>query len=175
MIDERKIEEIVARVLERLGGGPTTAPVRGGGPAVDTRSKANIPRGTNGVYADADSAAKAARKAFEQNEKTSVSTKVKMVAAMHRAVLDNNEKLSQYAVEETGLGRYEDKLAKNRLVAEKTPGPEVLQTVAFTGDHGLMLTERAPYGVILAITPTTNPTGSSSSKPPIKIRPPTRR
>ena len=160
MIDERKIEEIVARVLERLGGGPTTAPVRGGGPVVESpnKAKANIPRGTNGVYADADSAAKAARKAFEQNEKTPVSTKVKMVAAMRKAVLDNNEKLSAYAVEETGLGRYEDKLAKNRLVAEKTPGPEVLQTVAFTGDHGLMLTERAPYGVILAITPTTNPT-----------------
>ena len=159
-IDERKIEEIVARVLERLGGGPTNAPVRGGGPAVpdSPKQKANIPRGTNGVYADADSAAKAARKAFEQNEKTPVATKVKMVAAMRKAVLDNNEKLAQYAVEETGLGRYEDKLAKNRLVAEKTPGPEILQTVAFTGDHGLMLTERAPYGVILAITPTTNPT-----------------
>jgi acyl-CoA reductase-like NAD-dependent aldehyde dehydrogenase len=160
-IDERKIEEIVARVLERLGGGPTTAPVRGGGPAASGdghKQKANVPRGTNGVYGDADSAAKAARKAFEQNEKTPVSTKVKMVAAMRKAVLDNNEKLAQYAVEETGLGRYEDKLAKNRLVAEKTPGPEILQTVAYTGDHGLMLTERAPYGVILAITPTTNPT-----------------
>jgi acyl-CoA reductase-like NAD-dependent aldehyde dehydrogenase len=30
--------------------------------------------------------------------------------------------------------------------------------VAFTGDEGLMLTERAPYGVILAVTPCTNPT-----------------
>ncbi len=158
LLDERKIEEIVARVLERLGGGPTAAPARGVTPVVESRKGANIPRGTNGVYADADAAAKAARKAFEQNEKTPVSTKVKMVAAMRKAVLDNLEKLSQYAVEETGLGRYEDKLSKNRLVAEKTPGPEILQTIAYTGDHGLMLTERAPYGVILAITPTTNPT-----------------
>src|SRR5436190_10248815 len=81
-----------------------------------------------------------------------------IVEAMRKAVLANNEALSQYAVDETGLGRYEDKLSKNRLVAEKTPGPEILQTVAYTGDHGLMLTERAPYGVILAVTPTTNPT-----------------
>ncbi len=158
LLDERKIEEIVTRVLERLGGGPTAAPARGVAPVLESRKGVNIPRGTNGVYADADAAAKAARKAFEQNEKTPVSTKVKMVAAMRKAVLDNLEKLSQYAVEETGLGRYEDKLSKNRLVAEKTPGPEILQTVAYTGDHGLMLTERAPYGVILAITPTTNPT-----------------
>lgn len=159
LLDERRIEEIVTRVLERLGGGPTTAPARAVAPPVEAKKAgANIPRGTNGVYADADAAAKASRKAFEQNERTPVAIKVKMVAAMRKAVLDNLEKLSQYAVEETGLGRYEDKLSKNRLVAEKTPGPEILQTVAYTGDHGLMLTERAPYGVILAITPTTNPT-----------------
>ena len=81
-----------------------------------------------------------------------------MVEAMRRAVLANNEALSRHAVEETGLGRYEDKLAKNKLVAEKTPGCEILRPVAYTGDDGLMLTERAPYGVLLAVTPTTNPT-----------------
>ena len=163
-IDEKKIEEIVSRVLDRLGGsGIAKAPPHGNVPAAaasppSMTRKANIPRGTNGVYGDADSAAKAARRAFEQNEKTPVATRVKMVEAMRKAVLSNNEALSQYAVDETGLGRFEDKVAKNRLVAEKTPGVEILKTVAYTGDHGLMLTERAPYGVILAITPTTNPT-----------------
>jgi aldehyde dehydrogenase len=157
MLDERKIEEIVARVLERLGGGASAPPQRGSVPE-PPRAKSNVPRGTNGVFADAEDAAKAARRAFEQNERTSVATKVKMVEAMRQAVLANNEALARFAVEETGLGRYEDKLAKNRLVAEKTPGPEILKTVAYTGDHGLMLTERAPYGVILAVTPTTNPT-----------------
>ncbi|MGE0867730.1 MAG: aldehyde dehydrogenase family protein [Kofleriaceae bacterium] len=157
MLDERKIEEIVSRVLERLGGTVTAPPVRsasGGEPS----KKTNIPRGSNGVYADADQAAKAARRAFEQNEKTPVATRIKMVEAMRRAVLSNNEQLSRYAVEETGLGRYEDKLAKNRLVAEKTPGVEILRPAAYTGDDGLMLTEHAPYGVLLAVTPTTNPT-----------------
>ena len=158
MLDERKIEEIVARVLERLGGGVSAAPPPRGAAPEPPRPKASVPRGTNGVYADADAAAQAARRAFEQNERTSVATKIKMVEAMRRAVLANNDALSRHAVEETGLGRYEDKLAKNRLVAEKTPGPEILKTVAYTGDHGLMLTERAPYGVILAVTPTTNPT-----------------
>jgi acyl-CoA reductase-like NAD-dependent aldehyde dehydrogenase len=163
-IDERKIEEIVSKVLERLGGGSgngatakaqtlTTAHI----PPSEKR-KANIPRGTNGVYADPDQAAKAARKAFEQNERTAVSTRTKMVEAMRKAVLANNDALSRYAVEETGLGRYEDKLEKNKLVAIKTPGCEVLRPQAYTGDDGLMLTERAPYGVMLAITPTTNPT-----------------
>jgi acyl-CoA reductase-like NAD-dependent aldehyde dehydrogenase len=156
-IDEKKIEEIIARVVERLGGSPTAAP-KPTHSAPEQPRRSNIPRGTNGVYADADQAAKAARKAFEQNERTPVQTRVKMVENMRRAVLSNNDALSRYAVEETGLGRYEDKLAKNKLVAEKTPGTEILRPIAYTGDDGLMLTERAPYGVMLAITPTTNPT-----------------
>ena len=164
MIDERKIEEIVSKVLERLGGGGRPASTADAQRLTTShvpeapKPRANIPRGTNGVYADADAAAKAARKAFEQNERTSVQTRVKMVEAMRKAVLSNNDALSRYAVEETGLGRYEDKLNKNRLVAEKTPGCEILRPQAYTGDDGLMLTERAPYGVMLAITPTTNPT-----------------
>jgi len=159
-IDEKKIEEIIARVVERLGGSPTAAPkpTHSAPNERDQPRRSSIPRGTNGVYADADQAAKAARKAFEQNERTPVQTRVKMVENMRKAVLSNNDALSRYAVEETGLGRYEDKLAKNRLVAEKTPGCEILRPVAYTGDDGLMLTERAPYGVMLAITPTTNPT-----------------
>ncbi|MEO8840133.1 MAG: aldehyde dehydrogenase family protein, partial [Kofleriaceae bacterium] len=113
---------------------------------------------TNGVYADPEAAAKAARKAFEQNERTPLKTRAKMVEAMRKVVLANNDALSRYAVEESGIGRYEDKLEKNKLVAEKTPGLEILRPIAYTGDDGLMLTERAPYGVMLAITPTTNPT-----------------
>src|SRR5439155_2516586 len=112
-IDERKIDEIVARVLERLGGGVASPPARPGAPPPAAPSKAvNLPRGTNGVYADADQAAKAARRAFEQNERTPVATRAKMVEAMRRAVIANNDALSRYAVEETGLGRYEDKLSK---------------------------------------------------------------
>src|SRR6188474_3311565 len=118
-LDERKIEEIVARVLERLGGGAAPAPVRSVTPLEGSKSAPNIPRGTLGIYADADEAAKAARRGFEANERLPVGTRIKMVAAMRQVTLANNEALSRYAVEETGLGRYEDKLSKNRLVADK--------------------------------------------------------
>jgi acyl-CoA reductase-like NAD-dependent aldehyde dehydrogenase len=160
MLDDARIEEIVRRVVERLGAGPSAAPARpaavpdGGG----KKAGPNIPRGTLGVFADADAAVKAARRGFEANERLPVSVRAKMVAAMRQVTLANLEALSRFAVEETGLGRYEDKLNKNRLVADKTPGVEILRPAAYTGDDGLMLTERAPYGVILAVTPTTNPT-----------------
>ena len=60
--------------------------------------------------------------------------------------------------EETKLGRVEEKVAKHQLAALKTPGTEVLETKVWSGDHGISLEERAPYGVIGAVTPVTNPT-----------------
>ena len=75
-------------------------------------------------------------------------------AECHRHV----QKMADDAVTETGLGRVDQKLIKNRLVIDKTPGPEILEPWAQSGDDGLTLEEWAPYGVIGAITPTTNPT-----------------
>jgi len=69
-------------------------------------------------------------------------------------------KLAEMAAEETGLGRADDKEKKNLLVIEKTPGPEDLEPRVWSGDQGLTITEYAPYGVIGAITPTTNPTAT---------------
>lgn len=87
-------------------------------------------------------------------------TRDKMVAAMRKTVLENNEMLSEMAIRETKLGRYEDKIRENILCATKTPGTEDIQPVAKTGDNGLMLLEYAPVGVIGALTPITNPTGT---------------
>lgn len=84
----------------------------------------------------------------------------KLIAAMRKAALDNAEYLAKLANEETGYGIVEDKIAKNILAAEKTPGIEDLTTGAVSGDNGLTLTEMAPYGVIGSITPSTNPSSS---------------
>src|SRR5665811_2244595 len=62
--------------------------------------------------------------------------------------------------QETHIGRVEDKVVKNRLVASKAPGPEDLEVQAVTGDAGMMVTEFAPFGVVAAITPVTNPTST---------------
>ena len=71
---------------------------------------------------------------------------------------ENLDLMSRLAVEETEIGNYEHKVIKNTLAAEKTPGTEDLITEAKTGDDGLTLIEYCPFGVIGAITPTTNPT-----------------
>ena len=70
---------------------------------------------------------------------------------------DNVKLLAELARGETGMGRVEDKIQKNLLVINQTPGIEDLEPHVYTGDHGLTLTEWAPYGVIGAAGPSTNP------------------
>jgi len=41
-------------------------------------------------------------------------------------------------------------------LGQRSPGVEFLETKAFSGDHGVALIERAPFGVIGAITPVTH-------------------
>jgi propionaldehyde dehydrogenase len=84
----------------------------------------------------------------------------KIIEAIRAAALANNEAMSALAVRETKLGRYEDKLRENVLCATRTPGPEDISPQAMSGDAGLMLLEFAPVGVIGALTPITNPTGT---------------
>jgi acyl-CoA reductase-like NAD-dependent aldehyde dehydrogenase len=114
----------------------------------------------SGMYADINSAVYEAQQAFRRLSDTPFHVREQMIAEMRRAALDNAERISRLAVEETGMGRVADKIVKNRLAAEATPGTEDLQPTASTNDYGLMITERAPYGVIGAITPSTNPTES---------------
>lgn len=137
---------------QRYGVGGTVAGTPGRAPAFLKSS------GQKGLFDDLDSATSAARAAFEQWGETPLETREKVIAAMRETTRQNVHELAKRAVEETGLGRYEDKIKKNLLCANKTPGLEILRPAAFSGDHGLALLERAPFGVIGSITPTTNPT-----------------
>jgi len=165
-LDEKRIQQIVDRVVSRLGiTSPPPAQVSPAAvaPAVHRSPTAGpgargFPRGSLGVFPTVDAAAKAARKAFEELEQRPLELRYRVVAAMREVTLRHVRELSEYAVAETGLGRVEDKVRKNTLAAQKTPGPEILQPRAFTGDHGLTLVEWAPFGVIGSITPCTNPT-----------------
>ena len=99
-----------------------------------------------------------ALRAFGEMQERSLDLRHAIVSSMRDAALAHVKELSLMAAEETGLGRADDKIKKNLLVTIKTPGPEMLEPRAKSGDYGLMLMERAPYGVIGSIIPTTNPT-----------------
>ena len=114
----------------------------------------------HGIFPDIDSAVKAATIAQRELIALPLDTRKAMIAAMRRVIAWNNADLSAEAVAETGLGNLADKQSKNSLAAEKTPGVEDIEPLATTDEHGLTLTERAPWGVIGAITPVTNPISS---------------
>jgi acyl-CoA reductase-like NAD-dependent aldehyde dehydrogenase len=170
-MDEARIQEIVDRVVARIGELPETPleavrnpPAGYVSPASPPRAEparrrdADIPRGRRGVFADVDAAVTAARRAHEANEAASLGARRRWVEVMRETARKHVTQLAKFAVDETGYGRADDKLKKNLLCIDKTPGPEFLQPVAFSGDDGLTIMERASYGVIGSITPTTNPT-----------------
>lgn len=113
-----------------------------------------------GIFSDIDSAVKATTVAQKEFSRLPLAKRDEIIEALRKSMLDNAELLAQMAQSETGLGRVEDKTIKNRLVARKTPGTEVLYPTARSGDRGLSLFEPAPFGVIGAITPITNPTST---------------
>lgn len=116
-------------------------------------------RGT-GIFPDIESAIAAAKIAHRELMALTLETRKALIQQMRLTVQEHNELLSRKAHEETGLGCWRDKLLKHRLVSEKTPGVEDLEAVSYSGDHGLTLVERAPYGVIGAIIPVTNPSST---------------
>ncbi|ALB44793.1 MULTISPECIES: aldehyde dehydrogenase family protein [Clostridium] len=113
-----------------------------------------------GIFGTMDAAVEASFVAQKQLLNASMTDKQKYVDTIKATILkkENLELISRMSVEETEIGKYEHKLIKNRVAAEKTPGIEDLTTEAMTGDNGLTLVEYCPFGVIGAITPTTNPT-----------------
>jgi acyl-CoA reductase-like NAD-dependent aldehyde dehydrogenase len=110
-----------------------------------------------GVFPTVAQAYAAAADAFAAYRSVSLERRFAIVDAVRGSLREHLDEISRLAVEETGLGRAADKVRKNRLVTDKTPGPEILRPEAWSGDHGLMITEPAPYGVIGSITPSTNP------------------
>ncbi len=109
------------------------------------------------MFATLDEAVRAARTAFTALSALGLEQRKLIIESMRKSMRAQAESLARLAVDESGLGRFEDKVQKNLLVTNKTPGPEELTPTAITGDHGLMLLEPAPFGVIGAITPVTNP------------------
>ncbi|AGB19701.1 aldehyde dehydrogenase family protein [Thermoanaerobacterium thermosaccharolyticum] len=138
-INDNMISEIIERVLKEV------------------QKKSINDRYQNGIYDRMEDAIEAAYEAQKKLMKMSIEQRERLISAMRKAILDNAKSCAKLSVEETGMGRVDHKYLKLKLVAEKTPGTEVLTTKAYSGDKGLTLVEMAPFGVIGSITPSTNP------------------
>ena len=151
-LTEQDIKKITDEIVRTLTAGL----------AADAPTTVQAPHGGTGRWL-CDTAAEAvanAKAAQEQLADMSLEARGELIAAMRKAAIDNAEPLAKLANEETGYGRVADKIQKNLLVARRTPGIEDLSTFCKTGDHGMMIVEQAPFGVIGSITPSTNPTST---------------
>ena len=161
VLDDARIDAIIHQVMAELRqaeSGPHE-PLPPVGPAPPAAAGPEL-RHADNLFPTVDGATQAARRAFDQLGGLPLALRERMIGGMRRTARENAQVLARLAWEETGMGRLEDKIEKNLLNANKAPGPEVLTPTAWTGDDGMALVEYAPYGVIGAITPSTNPTSS---------------
>ena len=149
-LTDQEIDEIARRVAADISKSSLFAPPAPAGPGA----------GELGIFATVSEAVRAAAAAQPKFVALPLVQRAKIIEAMRATMRENGEMLAKAAHDETGLGRFEDKIVKNRLVTEKTPGLEDLAPGAVSGDHGLTIVEPAPFGVIGAITPVTNPTST---------------
>ncbi len=138
-IDAKEIERIVRSVLKESAHS----------------SEKTSGKLSHGLFASLDDAVAEADKARRQVRK--ISERIKIIDAMRQAGHQHAKELAELAVEETGMGRVDDKTVKNSAQALHTPGVECLSARVLSGDNGLTLIENAPWGVIASVTPSTNP------------------
>ena len=137
-LNEKMVQDIVQEVMAKM-------------------QIAEAPAGKHGIFKDMNEAIEAAKKADEVVRRMPMDQREKIITAIRQKIRENAEVLARMGVDETGMGNVGDKILKHMLVADKTPGTEDITTVAWSGDRGLTLIEMGPFGVIGAITPSTNP------------------
>ena len=142
MVDEKQVSEIVKNVIAGM----------------DISSFDNKPaRKQLGVFDTMEEAIAACNKAYTTFRHYNKEQRENIIKEIRRLTHEEAEPMAKLAVEDTKMGNVYHKILKHHLVADKTLGTSDLETRALSGDRGLTLVEMAPFGIIGAITPSTNP------------------
>ena len=144
-IDEKTIQNVVQEVLSRMTTDGMASPINGNGY-----------QGRLGQFTNVDEAVAASREAFEALSRRTLADRKKMIGHIRRISVDQCVELGTMEMEETKIGKLNHKIAKQKGIGETAPGVEFLRSEVFSGDYGLAVIERAPFGVIAAITPVTH-------------------
>ena len=167
-VNEALIRDVVAEVLGRLG-----QPSGGGDGSSQTGQSATKKEkcgcgnghvsggsirtgsGKHGVFQDAEEACAAAHGAFLQLKEKGIAARAKVVDIVKTLAEANAEEWGRIELEETKIGRLDHKIEKLKII-KLVPGVEWLRPDGRSGDHGIMLEEYTPFGVVAAITPSTH-------------------
>ncbi|WP_425400060.1 aldehyde dehydrogenase family protein [Aeoliella sp.] len=142
-LDEQTLRNVVAQVLAEVGNIPAATSTNGY-------------FGRHGVFTCVDEAVAAATEAFDQLSRRTIDDRKRIIDHIRRISIDQCVELGTMEMNETGVGRLDHKIEKLKTLGERTPGVEFLKSDVYSGDYGLAVIERAPFGVIGAITPVTH-------------------
>ncbi len=148
-INENELSKLVKNVILEMNGKDASSPKL----ATPAGSKKQI-----GVFDTMEEALAEANKAYTLFRHYNKEQRENIIEKIRELTRNEAEIMAEMAVRETKMGNVYHKILKHHLVADKTPGTEDLECKALSGDRGLTLVEMAPYGIIGAITPSTNPT-----------------
>jgi aldehyde dehydrogenase len=161
-VNETLIRDVVAEVLGRLGQVSRPAPSSpapakpdcgcGGNGHAGT---ASLGQGKYGVFQDANEACAAAHAGFLQLKQKGMAARAKVVEIVKAMAEANAVEWGKVELEETRIGRLDHKIEKLKII-KLVPGVEWLHPDGRSGDHGIMLEEYTPFGVVAAITPSTH-------------------
>ncbi len=141
-LDAKQIDAIVEKIVARL-----SQPVQAPPGRVDLE---------DGIFSTIDEAARAAHQAQRDLiERTPLQKRKEIIDVIRKVSEENAHEWAQMELEEADMGRLEHKI-KKVIAAAMVPGMEDLETRAYSGDRGMTIIERAPYGVIASINPITN-------------------
>lgn len=115
----------------------------------------NHRNGDWGVFKTVDEAVAAANDSFKKLNSAPLTDRAKAIEIVKTMCFDQAEELGKAEFAETKIGRLDHKIEKLQII-KRVPGMEFLKCDAVSGDHGLTVTEYAPFGVIGAITPVTH-------------------
>ena len=152
-IDEQRIRALVQEVVERLAREGVLEGVPPAPPPPEAR-------GRLGVYPTVDEAVRRAAEAQKRLMQMTLDDRRKIVENIRKYAKENARRLAQIAHEETKMGRFEDKIRKNEVAADLSPGVEDIVPEVFRDHQGVAIQDGFPYGVICAICPITNPTAT---------------
>src|SRR5258706_7879280 len=163
-INETLIRDVVSEVLGRLGQTSSGRPIPTPSPASAKAdcgcgnghaSGGSIGRGKYGVFQDANEACAAAHTGFLQLRQRGMAARAKVVEIVKTMADANAVEWGRIELEETKIGRLDHKIEKLKII-KLVPGVEWLHPDGRSGDHGIMLEEYTPFGVVAAITPSTH-------------------
>ena len=147
-LDEETLRQIVRGVIKQMGTQGAPCACKSAPTILNTASE-------NGIFYDVKSAAVAAFDGYKQLCKGGFEMRKKIVDIVKKMTVANAKEWGTFEYNETKIGKLEHKIGKLEIV-KLVPGVEWIKPDAYSGDHGIMLEEYAPYGVIGAITPVTH-------------------